>query len=245
MNNLLRKTYLVIMVFLLVAFMLHGQPGTGPLHGHTLKLNSAALPLKNLSLFYEYPLDQHWALLLGAGYKWGGKIPKVLGLGNFLLTSDTRGLRGYSVTPELRYYFDFCGCGGSQTGFYTGLYTRLTRLDGDLRFNYWNGTEYMDVGGAANFRELGVGLQLGYQFRFRERFVVDLMFAGPRSGWNRIKFSVDSHFASEVIPLIEEEINKRLDWLGYDPITIPVSAEAEARFRFTNFRYAVAFGYRF
>jgi hypothetical protein len=56
---------------------------------------------------------------------------------------------------------------------------------------------------------------------------------------------VDSKFATEVIPQIEEELNKRLEWFGLDPVEIPVSSEFTVNFRFNNFRYGVGIGYLF
>ena len=75
--------------------------------------------------------------------------------------------------------------------------------------------------------------------------MVDLMFAGPRMSTNKIKFSVDSDYVEEVIPIIEEEINEKLEWLGLDPISIEPSSDMEAKFGFQYFRYAIGFGYRF
>jgi len=161
------------------------------------------------------------------------------------VSSNTRGLRGYHITPELRYYFNFCECGGSPSGLYTGLYTRYTRYYGDLNFHFWTGTEFIDAAVATNLSEMGAGIQIGYQFIFKERFLVDFMFAGPRFSSNRVRFSFRSEYAEELGPIIEEEINKRLEWLGMDPISIPALGEIETRFGFRNFRYAVAFGFMF
>ncbi|MEN8228814.1 MAG: DUF3575 domain-containing protein [Bacteroidota bacterium] len=241
----LAKKFLNIGIAALLAVPLQSQPIKDSTYLNALKLNSAALMFKNASLLYERGLNDHWSLLIGGGLKWGGKIPKAIGLGDFVITSNNRGLRGFSVTPEARYYFNFCECGGTRTGFYTGLYSRMTKFYGDLRFNYWNGSEYIDVGGSARMREMGIGLQLGYQFIFKERFVVDLMFAGPRTSRQQMRFKLDSDYAAELIPAIEEEINKRLEWWGMDPISIPVSADAEVNFGFNNFRYAIAIGYLF
>lgn len=212
---------------------------------NAIKINMAAFVFENLSLQYERSINPHWSLQLGAGFKWGGDIPKVLGLGNFVVTSDTRGIQGYSVTPEARYYFNNCKCPGPLTGLYAGTYTRMTRFFSDLRFHYWNGSEYHDVGGAGDFRELGIGVQLGYKFILKKRFTVDLMFMGPRISRNRLRFELDSNFAEEVIPLIEDEINKRLEYLGIDPISIPTSASVDANFGFSYFRYAISIGFVF
>ena len=121
----------------------------------------------------------------------GGNIPKAFTLGNIVVDAESRGIRGYSFTPELRYYLNLCDCDRAPSGLYAGLYGRFTRLYGDLAINVWTGEEYADVATSGNFSEYGLGLQLGYQFTIRDRFLVDLMYAGPRMSSNRIKFSVD------------------------------------------------------
>lgn len=240
-----RIAFLCFVVMLLLPVMVSAQEKSPLPYHNAVKLNTAGLIFHNISTIYERNLNDRWSVLMGAGYRWGGSLPKVLGLGNLIVTSDTKGLRGFSLTPEVRYYFDFCNCGEVPMGFYTGLYGRMTRFYGDLGFHYWGGEEYVDVVVATNFRELGVGIQLGYQMVFKGRFILDMMFAGPRLSANRLRFSMHSDDAEELVPIIEEEINKRLEWLGMDPISIPVSAEGEAKFGFKNFRYAIGIGILF
>ena len=240
-----RRGTLILMLAWLFPLMLNAQLNTEISYKNSVKLNTVGLILHNASIIYERNLNSHWAVLAGAGYRWGGDLPKLFGLGDLVVSSKSGGLRGYNITPELRYYFNFCECGGSPSGLYAGLYTRLSGYEGDLRFHYWNGTEYIDAGVATNFREMGGGIQIGYQFIFKERFMVDFMFAGPRLTRDKIGFTIDSDYMEDLIPIIEEEINKRLEWLGKDPITIYPSTEIEAKFGFKNFRYGIAIGILF
>jgi hypothetical protein len=234
-------------VLLLLPVSVLAQADTAFTYKNSLKVNLLGMTFNNFSLLYERSLNEHWTVLAASSYRWGGDIPKTFALGNIIVNSESRGIRGFSFTPELRYYYNFCQCEGSPSGLYTGLYGRLTKYFGDLDINVWTGEEYLDVATAGNFREFGLGLQLGYQFIIKGRFLVDLMFAGPRLGTNKIKFSIESDYAEEVIPIVEEEINEKLEWLGMDPISIEPSAEAnfELDFGFRYFRYAVGFGILF
>lgn len=241
----MRKVLLGILFLLHLSLAISAQVKPAPLYKNSIKLNTIGLVLHNASLIYERNLNEHFAVMLGAGYRWGGGIPKIFGLGDLIVTSNSQGLRGYHFTPELRYYFNFCECGGSPSGLYAGLYGRYTKFYGDLSFHYWTGTEYVDLGVASKLNEMGGGIQLGYQFVFKERFLVDFMFAGPRFSTQRLRFSFDSDYAGELIPIIEEEINTRLEWLGMDPISITPSGEIDTRFGFRNFRYTVSFGFLF
>ena len=233
------------MIFMLIPEVTLAQTESSNSYKNTVKLNTIALALNNVSLFYERNLNEHWSVLLGAGYRWGGGIPKAFALGNVIVSSESKGIRGFKLAPELRYYFNFCECGGTPSGLYTGLYGRYTHYSGDLTFNVWTGSEFVDVATLGDFSEYGIGLQIGYQFIFKERFLIDLMFAGPRLSTNKMTFSVDSDYADDVIPIIEEEINEKLEWLGMDPIDIEPSAELEAKFGFRYLRYGISFGFLF
>ena len=210
-----------------------------------MKINTAALLFSNVSLLYERKLNEHWTVLAGTGYRWGGSVPKVLGLGDVIVSSETNGITGFSFTPEVRYYFNFCECGGSPSGLYAGLYGRFTKYYGSLTFNVWNGSEYYDALVTSNLRELGGGLQLGYQFIFKQRFTVDFMFAGPRLSTYKLKADLDSDDLEALVSAIEEGINERRAAIGMDPISIDPSTELEANFGFKNFRYAIGIGFLF
>jgi hypothetical protein len=74
-------------------------------------------------------------------------------------------------------------------------------------------------------QEYGLGLQLGYQFVIKKRLLVDLMFMGPRTSFQRLKMEMNSDFASEIIPLIEQEIKKGLHtgvWIPSPSPPIPM-----------------------
>lgn len=234
-----------IYAMLFIPFLASAQAKAPDAYKNSVKINLAAMVLNNVSVLYERNLNEHWSLQAGAGYRWGGDIPKVFGLGDLVLTGRSQGIRGFSITPEVRYYFNLCDCGKPNTGLYAGLYGRFTRLYGDMDLHFWSESAYVDVATIGSLREMGAGVQIGYQFVIKERFTVDLMFAGPRVSTNKIKFSIESDYLDEVLPLIEEEINEKLEWLGMDPITIDPSADLEAKFNFHYFRYAIGFGIRF
>ncbi len=218
---------------------------TDSTYKNALKVNLAAFTFSNLSMLYERQVGEHVSLQLGGGFKWGGNIPKAVGLGNFIVSSNSTGLKGYSFTPEARYYFSKCECTHTMQGLYAGLYSRLTRLSSDLDFYFWNGNQYIDFRGSGSFRELGLGIQMGYQFTIKKRILIDLMFMGPRTSVHKLKLNLSSDYVEEVIPLIEEELNERLGWFGIDPVDIPDSVNPEVRFGFSYFRYGISLGYLF
>jgi hypothetical protein len=112
-------------------------------------------------------------------------------------------------------------------------------------FNVWNGEEYHEALVASNLREAGVGLQLGYQFVFAKRFVVDFMFAGPRTSSYKLKADLESDDMEALVTAIEVTINERREAVGLDQISISPSSNLETSFRFHHFRYGVSLGILF
>ena len=234
-----------IILLLLFPALAGAQDSIVTEYKNIVKVNSAALLVSNISLLYERKLNEHWTVLAGTGYRWGGSVPRVFGLGDLIVSSETNGIMGFSLTPEVRYYFNFCECGGSPSGLYAGLYGRFTKYYGSLTFNVWNGSEYNDALVTSSLREFGGGLQLGYQFIFKKRFTVDFMFAGPRLSTYKLKADLESDDLEELVSVIEEEINEKLEWLGMEDISIDPSTELETNFGFRNFRYAIGIGFLF
>jgi hypothetical protein len=131
-----RKVSVCLIFVLIFPLMVRAQDTIVPEYKNIVKINSAALLLKNVSLLYERKLNSHWTVLAGAGHRWGGSVPNAFRLGKLIVSSEANRIRGYSFTPEIRYYFNFCECGGSPSGLYAGLYTRYTRYYGDLTFHF-------------------------------------------------------------------------------------------------------------
>jgi len=239
----------VIIISLLLALLLPGilraQEDTVPDLKNAFKWNTMGMFFHNGSLIYERYLNGHWSVVAGAGYKWSGSVPRVLGLGNLVLSTSSNIIHGYSFTPEVRYYFKSYECIPPRSGLYAGFYTRYTRLAGDLALHYWNGTEYIDLDMGTSLRELGMGIQLGYQLVIRRRFLVDFMFAGPRLSTNLMHLEMGSEYLEEIIPVIEKELNERLEGMGQDPVHINPSPETDVRFGFKYFRYGIGIGILF
>jgi hypothetical protein len=129
-------TVALIICFLLPSVAISREP-KDTIYPNAIKLNLAGAAFRNLSLYYERQINDRWSAHLGAGYKFGGGIPEFVGLGNFVIASESNGIRGFSVTPEARYHFRQCGC-DTPTGLYLGAYFRATRYYGEVTFNFWD-----------------------------------------------------------------------------------------------------------
>jgi hypothetical protein len=238
------KLLIVTGFIVLTNFQLPAQDTTRLLYPNTLKVNVVSAFFSKATLAYERQINDRWSVLAGVGYKFRGKIPEIAGVSDFMFASATNGLRAYTFYAETRYRILGCDCRGPE-GLYAGAYIATNKFWGDLVFKYWTGNEYIDVGGQGDLLEAGIGLELGYQFVFRDRFILDIMFMGPRRSYQQMNVNLDSQYAEQVLQKLEERINGMLEFMGVDPVEIPKESSSSVNFGFNNFRYAISFGYRF
>jgi len=244
----LRKVFLLAGLAIMTTFQLSATNTSGDSvriqYPHTLKVNLASTLFKKISLAYEYQIDDNWSVLAGGGYRFNGDIPDLAGFSRLHVEDGSNGMRGYTGTLSTRYRIRPCHCEGP-AGFYAGAYVTTTYLWGKMAVTYNTGNELVDVTADASLREMGIGLQLGYQFVFWDRVTLDLMFMGPRRSHHRLDLALESQYAEQVIPIIQEEINKRLEQFGIDPLEIDRDASSKTTFGSTNFRYSISIGFMF
>ena len=205
---------------------------------HVVKLNVPALGLGNVYGTYEYVLTDHISAALGGSYLLNRKIP-------FLELLDMNPenkvqylkMKGYALTPEIRYYT------GSKRarGLYLAPYLRYSnyKLEGiytDNEVSYENG---------GHIKSLGGGLALGYQWLINDRFSIDLN-AGLGYMTNDIVYRVNSESLAANYPAQLGNLQEMIDLLGDPDIEISAS-EASTTFNKSSLmpRFGLSLGYAF
>ena len=215
------------------------------------KISVIALALSNLSLSYERSFKPRWTAGLYAGYKFSGGTPTLFGLDSTSISMSTDGIKGFSFTPELRYYLKSCE-NQSPNGFYAGLYFRYTNYKTGARFNYYpnfpDKSEVNHIGSDISMNEVGVGVMLGYQLLIKDRFIVDFIIIGPRKSWVNMKYEFDNDVPEEFLTELEKNLQSIVDRFGFDhEVDIDKSGIKDAKFsfNFANVRFAISVGYAF
>lgn len=163
--------------------------GTAEYPDNFIKLNLTSLFWGNISLQYERVLSRHFSAALG--YRWmpQRKLPMRNTLLNLLdkqadlddqkdnvknaLRSATIG--AHVFTPEVRFY-----TGQNNKGFYLGLFGRIENYSAHIpSINFEIDKEPMSATMDIRYNAIGIGLQLGVQFRLPRNFYLDWWILGP------------------------------------------------------------------
>ena len=213
-----------------------------------VKINSLALAFSNISLLYEGGITPRLSAGIGIGYKYAGVEPKLFRVNNSRIGADIGQIKGFSITPDVKYYIKTCNPGLLE-GFYAGLYFRYTRYSSVVKFGYEpenKPVEFYTSDVALN--EYGVGIQLGYQLMIKERFSIDFLFFGPRFSSYHLDYEFDQTPSQEFFDDLSDHLNEIVDRFGFDydvNIKKQGDAKASSSFTFANTRFGISFGFAF
>jgi hypothetical protein len=215
------------------------------------KIGVTAAVFNNISLSYERSFKPRWTASLNAGYMVNSGIPNALGIDSSSISVSTNGIKGFTITPDVRYYIKSCE-NHSPNGFYAALYFRYANYRTAANFNYYSNYPETSVvnyfNADASYNEFGVGLMLGYQLLIKERFVVDFIIIGPRKSWVKMKYSFDDNVSEEFLTELENSLQDIVDRFGFDyDVNVNKSGvkDVEYSFSFTSIRFAISLGYAF
>lgn len=168
-------------------------------------------------------------------------------------TNSDMTFKGFSALLGYRYYT------GKRTasGLYLEPYAKFVKQEatGVLEGRLMSQKALFDT--RADYKGIGIGLQLGYQFLVRDRFAIDFYFAGPEG--NYVEFNTLSKDISSNLPWTEQQAQEAerdiVELIEDVPIigkktTVHVDNNTkEVDVNFTgllpSFRFGVSFGWRF
>jgi hypothetical protein len=216
-----------------------------------VKISSLALAFNNVSLTYERAIRPGWTVSLNAGLKSKSATPNLFGIDSDRISISGDGVKGFSVTPELKYYIKSCD-NFTPNGFYAAFYMRYVNYKLGAKFSYY--PEFPDLSEVKYFRadislnNFGVGLMLGYQLTIKKRFIVDFIIIGPRQSWITMKYNFDENISEEFIGDLEDYLQEIVDRFGVDhqiKIDFEGVKDAKFKFNFTEVRFGISLGYAF
>jgi hypothetical protein len=169
---------------------------------HLIKVNPLGLIGRNLTVGYEYVIDERRSAAINVNY-WFGLSGFTTNLIEDLFTStETQreaSSAGFSLTPQYRFY---AGQKGAPQGFYFAPYLRFSRRTLDLQAQFDGTPAQIDL----NLTAVGAGAQIGVQWLLGEQFVIDWYPLGLGLYYHR----VTAAYASESLSDIEADIREEL-----------------------------------
>lgn len=225
---------------------------------NVVKLNPLSVYyFKSVPLYYERILSNSISASMGFSYRMplnvGGKLGSVLsdGLSSSSGSSKITPLRGFAITPEIKFY---TGKKNAPRGFYIAPYFRYSnyKLGAEVDFTAETGKNFnfdMDM----KFKNIGGGVQLGVQWLIKDAVAIDWFFAGPRYESKSIEIDVSSSDTginwNELATEYEDDVNEAISGIPFlGTITATSSSNgfnAKLPYWMINWRFGLSIGYAF
>ncbi|HOP43682.1 MAG TPA: DUF3575 domain-containing protein [Flavobacteriales bacterium] len=219
---------------------------------HVVKLGLTSGAVRTLSLTYERVIHPDWSGAVTLSYMFPGKPAGFLDLNTEEVTfSSDRSLKGWFITPELRWYLETSDTRDAPRGFHLGGYARVSNISFDASLSATGtGTDASgSVQGslAVDFFEFGIGIQAGYQLlMIKDRLALDCIFFGPRASFYALKVDAELAGEGELATDVQQALE---ELLGRDivPIDVEVSSNGVTTSDVLSFgyRFGIKLGYAF
>ena len=151
-----------------------------PLKRNILKWNLTPMiwSAKNINVSYERITSSHGSFSVNAGYfilpLLGGSLAD-----SFDIQKKTNSW-GFSISGDKRYYFKKRNIGLAPDGLYWGIFGSVHYYEFESAFRIINSSVASgDLVLNGNLGIISAGVELGYQFVFKNNLTIDLIFIGP------------------------------------------------------------------
>ncbi|HTE31931.1 MAG TPA: DUF3575 domain-containing protein [Chryseolinea sp.] len=158
---------------------------------NTIKLDitSHYLYRNALIVAYERITKPNQSFVVTAGYQ---EFPRSSSLGDGIVVKDDRKRNGYKFGGEYRFYLKKENKYLAPRGVYIGPYFTFLGFNNERTITFDNDGTSAQADLDAKFSIVNIGFQLGYQFVIKNRWTIDLVFAGPSISHYRYNLDLTS-----------------------------------------------------
>lgn len=198
-----------------------------------------------LNFSYERITNPNQTFSVTAGYQ---EFPRMSNLGSNIAVKEDNRKNGLKLGVEYRFYLAKENKFSVPHGVYIGPYIAYNRFNNERLVEIDNNGTLEEASLTSNLSFLNVGFQLGYQFVIKDRWVIDLIFAGPAISNYHFKLKLDAAGTFDLEDIQNEIILALIDRL---PLLEEVIEEDVAVAKGTldvwsyGYRYQLHVGYRF
>lgn len=200
-------------------------------YNHGLSLGLPGLIVGNINVGYEKVISENKTLALHIGVIIPREVPEWLTFGDetssAILEELDNSAEGLSIVGEYRMY---TGDKGAPFGFYVAPLVRYHNYQLTVGGDFDGETAEVQT----KLNRIGLGLQLGAQFKLGDRMTLDWNFLGLTIDQNTITIEASSNNADTDFQEIEEELQADVDRLQADIDRLPLYYSDEIKLTSDN-----------
>ena len=215
-----------------------------------IKLNISAPIIYNNAIMgaYERVLSPNRSINVYGGYC-EFPMPSIISDNDNLKFINNKQKSGFAIGADYRFYLGKLNKYAAPRGVYLAPFMSYYNFTNTRDINYTGGSspEILETKFNASF--FSAGACLGYQFVFKQRFVLDMVMFGPSFTAYKFKVKMDGNIdpddLSQATIDIIEALKERFPGLNGITKNEGVSTNGISQFGAIGFRYSINIGYRF
>jgi hypothetical protein len=242
------KTYLLFFLFTASVHLTFAQDSLMMnSRKNTLKLDlTHNLIYRNaVNLSWERITKQNQSLGFTVGYQ---EFPQIFKLGENIEGKRENDSGGYKFGAEYRFYLKKENKFSAPRGVYVGPYFTTLGFNTSRDITYTGGESPEEASYNAKFRLYSLGLQLGYQFVFNDRWSLDLVLVGPSLTRYNANMTLEGDFEFDPEDVQNEILQGLIDkFPGLDDLLDDKELDSSGKIDMLGigYRYQFLIGYRF
>lgn len=184
-----------------------------------------------------------WSVILG--YQ---RLPNQSFFGNTISVTRDASASGLKIGGEYRFYLAKENKFDAPHGLYLGPYFSYNRFHNERVIEVNSGTTPEVANFNSTFSVSNLGVQLGYQFVFNDRWTIDLSFMGPSFSFYQAKFDLTGTYTFDpdnVANEVLDDLINRFPGLGDLLAGSTVVSNGKLEAWAYGYRYQIQVGYRF
>ncbi len=210
-----------------------------------LKINLTQLAYGSPQVSYERSIKDNFTIGGSMHLFIINSAPFFIDLGEFDdLSFSGDELSGFGIMPQFKWYPNLSNRKAPH-GFYLGGLLRYQYVEYNTNVRFEDLTSTVDFNFNTQLNSYGIGIEVGYQIKFKNNILLDFSFFGPRYVFNTISFDSSVVLDDVVVDALTQEVNNAIGIDIFDLDLDRIDFNERERFSSLGFRYAISLGYNF
>lgn len=211
-----------------------------------IKLNLIPLLTFNTAqLSYERTIKPQLTIGGSINGSFSKESPSFINLGDLSdLSFSGDEFSSFAIMPQVKWYPKLSNR-NTPHGFYLGGLLRYQNLGYKTDVTYEDLTSTIAFDLETQLNSFGIGMELGYQIKFKNNLLLDFSFFGPRIAFMALTTDVSETLDDLILSEIANELNNVIGNNIFETDAQVTNDSETERFTSFGFRYAISVGYNF
>ncbi len=248
-SNMKDHFYLSLLLVFFFSQTSFAQTDNGDMKERKNQIKINLIPLvafNTVQLSYERTIKDNFTIGGSINGSFSKDSPSFIDLGGITeLSFSGDEFSSFAIMPQFKWYPNLSNRKAPH-GFYLGGLLRYQNLGYKTDVKYDDVlTNTSDFNMDTALNSFSIGMELGYQIKFKNNWLLDFSFFGPRMAFHTLTIETSETLDNETLSALSEELNNVIGGNLFETDATVTNDSEKEKFTSLGFRYAISVGYNF